>query len=60
MYANVDNCDNSILIKRLEDIGIVGIPLAWVKSYLFERTFSIKIDNHYSSTCTNFRIFRNF
>ena len=24
--------DHSILIKRLEDIGIVGIPLAWVKS----------------------------
>ena len=43
-----DTIDHSILIKRLEDIGIVGIPLAWVKSYLSERTFSIKIYNHYS------------
>ena len=42
-----DTIDHSILIKHLEDIGIVSIPLAWVKSYLFERTFSIKIDNHY-------------
>ena len=46
-----DTIDHSILIKRLEDIGIVGIPLALVKSYLSERTFSIQIDNHYSSTC---------
>ena len=46
-----DTIDHSILIKSLEDIGIVGIPLAWIKSYLSERTFSIKMDNHYSSTC---------
>ena len=51
LSAEFDTIDHSILIKRLEDIGIVGIPLAWVKSYLSERTFSIKIDNHYSSTC---------
>ena len=51
LSAAFDNIDHSILIKRLEDIGIVSIPLAWVKSYLSERTFSIKIDNHYSSTC---------
>ena len=40
--AAFDTIDHSILIKRLEDIGIVGIPLAWIKSYLSERTFSIK------------------
>ena len=51
LSAAFDTIDHSILIKRLEGIGIVGIPLAWVKSYLSERTFSIKIDNHYSSTC---------
>ena len=51
LSAAFDTIDHSILIKRLEDIGIVGIPLAWIKSYLSERTFSIKIDNHYSSTC---------
>ena len=50
LSAAFDTIDNSILIKRLENIGIVGIPLAWVKSYLSERTFSINIDNHYSST----------
>ena len=31
-----DTIDHSILIKRLKDIGIEGIPLAWVKSYLSE------------------------
>ena len=51
LSAAFDNIYHSILIKRLEYIGIVGIPLTWVKSYLSERTFSIKIDNHYSSTC---------
>ena len=51
LSAAFDYIDHSILIKRLEDIGIVGIPLAWVKSYLSGRTFSIKIYNHYSSTC---------
>ena len=40
-----------MLIKRLQYIGIVNIPLAWVKSYVSKITFSIKIDNHYSSTC---------
>ena len=45
LSAAFDTIDHSILSKRLEDIGIVGIPLAWVKSYLSERTFSIKIDN---------------
>ena len=43
LSAAFDTIDNSILIKRLEDIDIVGIPLAWVKSYLSERTFSIKM-----------------
>ena len=51
LYAAFDTIDHSILIKRLEDIGIIGIPLAWVKSYLYERTFSIKIDNQYSPNC---------
>ena len=45
-----DTIDHSILIKHLEDIGIVNIPLASIKSYLSERTLSIKIDNHYSYT----------
>ena len=35
--------DHYILIKRLEDIGIVGIPLDLIKSYLSVRTFSINI-----------------
>ena len=34
LSAAFDTIDHCILIKRLEDIGIVGIPLAWVKSYL--------------------------
>ena len=51
LSAAFDTIDHSILIKRLEDIVIVDIPLAWIKSYLSERTFSINIDNYYSSTC---------
>ena len=39
LSAAFDTIDHSILIKRLEDIGIVGIPLAWVKSYLSEEHF---------------------
>ena len=46
-----DTINHSILIKRIEDISIVGIPLALVKSYLSERIFVIKCINHYSSTC---------
>ena len=53
LSAAFDTFDHSILIKHLEDIGIVGIPLARIKSYLSERTFSIKSDNHYSFTCKN-------
>ena len=33
LSAEFDTIDHSILIKRLADIGIVCIPLAWVKSY---------------------------
>ena len=45
LSAAFDTIDHSILIKRLEYIGIVDILLAWIKSYLSERTFSSKIDN---------------
>ena len=41
---------HSILIKRIKYIGIVGIPLVWIKSYLTERKYSIKMYNHYSYT----------
>ena len=33
LSAAFDTIDHSILIKRLEDIGIVGIPLAWINLY---------------------------
>ena len=51
LSAEFGTIDHSILIKHLEDNGIVVIHLAWVKSYLSERIFSIQIYNHYSSTC---------
>ena len=44
LSAAFDTIDHTILIKRLEYIGIIGIPLAWIKSYLTVRIFSI-IDN---------------
>ena len=34
LSAAFTTIDYSISIKRLEDIGIVPIPLAWIKSYL--------------------------
>ena len=37
--AAFDTIDHTILIKRLEYIGIVGIPLARIKIYLSEITF---------------------
>ena len=46
LSAAFDTIDHSILSTCIEDIGIIGIPIAWVKSYLSERTFSIKINNH--------------
>ena len=36
LSAAFDTIDHSILIKHLEDIGIVRIPLAWVRTYLKE------------------------
>ena len=44
LSASFDTIDHFILITRFENIGIVGIPLAWIKSYLSERIFSIKIE----------------
>ena len=43
LYASFDTIDHSILIKHLEDIGIVGIPLSWVKLYLSEKHFLYKL-----------------
>ena len=35
--AEFNTIDQTILIKRLADITIVGIPLTWIKSYLSEK-----------------------
>lgn len=40
-----DTIDHAILLERLQSTcGIVGAPLAWIKSYLEDRTQSVTID----------------
>ena len=38
-----DTLDHDILLKRLHDIGVRHTALEWFKSYLDERTFTVKI-----------------
>ena len=45
-----DLLDHNILIKKLEsDYGIIGDALAWFKSYLNKRSYSVKINSSTSS-----------
>ena len=44
LSAAFDAVDHKILIDRLKaDFGITGGDLKWIKSYLGNRTFSVKI-----------------
>ena len=44
-----DTLDHSILVKRLLGLGIDKLTLNWIMSYIKERTFSVKISEHYST-----------
>ena len=43
--AAFDTVDHAILLQQMKSIGICKSALAWVTSYLLDRTFSIKIND---------------
>ena len=53
LSAAFDTVDHKVLIDRLKaDFDITGGVLKWMKSYLSNRTFSVKIRNAYSHKIT--------
>lgn len=48
--ARAFDCVNSdVLCDKLQAVGIRGIPLKWIKSYLSERKMRVRLDNVVSS-----------
>ena len=43
-----DTLKHTILLQRLHDIGIKGSALKWFRSFLKDRTTSIKVNNYVS------------
>ena len=44
-----DRLEFNTIIDRLQNIGLKDIPLLWLKNFLFNRRFTIKISNSISS-----------
>ena len=49
LSAELDTIDHSLLISRLDNIGIAGNALKWFTSNISDRTSSILINGHLSS-----------
>ena len=51
LTAAFDTVDHQILLSRLENcVGIKGLALAWIRSYLEGRSFSVQVGDAVSST----------
>ena len=48
MAKEFDNVSHTLLLHKLFNIGIQGDFLKWIKSYIFNRIQSVKIDNNMS------------
>ena len=54
--AAFDTISHSTLLQRLyEDFGVAGMPLDWLRSYLSNRSYYVKLGGHSSPTvnCTS-------
>ncbi len=50
LTAAFDTVDHAVLIDRLEHcVGLRGVALDWFKSYFANRSFSVKMGEHYLS-----------
>ena len=49
LLAAFDTIDHDILFIRLESIGVKGLALAWLKSYLYNRSQAFNINGTLSS-----------
>ena len=45
LTAAFDTVDYAILLKQMKSIGICELALAWIASYLSDRTLAVKIEN---------------
>ena len=43
-----DTVNHTILLRKLEHCGVRGVPLAWFRSYLTDRSHCVKINNNLS------------
>ena len=54
LSAAFDTIDHDILLERLHtSFGISGIVLKWIKSYLTNRTYCVKVGNYTSDSDTS-------
>ncbi|XP_038564705.1 rab proteins geranylgeranyltransferase component A 1 isoform X2 [Micropterus salmoides] len=52
LSAAFDTVSHNILLTRLQDLGIEGTALTWLRSYLSNRSHFISLHNHTSATVT--------